>query len=97
MFTDLMSRCKGYISTAGFESVCEAMYLQKPVLMIPVDSQYEQACNAIDGEIAGAGIKGSSFNVSMLINFLPDYMPDDNFYRWVEKAETIFLEELTNF
>ena len=97
LFTDLMSRCKGYISTAGFESVCEAMYLQKPVLMIPVDSQYEQACNAIDGEIAGAGIKGSSFDISMLIDFLPHYIPNDNFYRWVEKAETIFLEELTNF
>lgn len=97
LFTDLMSRCQGYISTAGFESVCEAMYLQKPVLMIPVDGQYEQACNAIDGEIAGAGIKGSSFEISKLMDFLPHYRPSEEFYRWVEKSETIFLEELTNF
>jgi hypothetical protein len=27
LFTDYMKRCKGYISTAGFESICEAMYL----------------------------------------------------------------------
>lgn len=97
LFTDLMRRCKGYISTAGFESICEAMYLQKPTLMIPVEGQYEQACNALDGELAGAGIKGSSFDISLLLDFLPGYSPTDTFHRWVEKAESIFLEELTNF
>ena len=97
LFNDLMKRCKGYISTAGFESICEAMYLQKPVLMVPVKGQYEQACNAIDGEISGAGIRGSSFDISLLMNFLPDYEPNNTFHRWVKKTESIFLEELTNF
>ena len=96
LFTDLMRRCKGYISTAGFDSICEAMYLQKPVLMVPVEGQYEQACNAIDGELAGAGIRGSSFDVSSLLDFLPDYKPNRDFHHWVDKAESVFLEELTN-
>ncbi|MCK5468925.1 MAG: glycosyltransferase, partial [Cyclobacteriaceae bacterium] len=72
------------------------MYLQKPVLMVPVEGQYEQACNAIDGELAGAGIRGSSFDVSSLLDFLPDYKPNRDFHHWVDKAESVFLEELTN-
>ncbi len=97
LFTDFMRRCKGYMSTAGFESICEAMYLQKPVLMVPVDRQYEQACNAIDAEMSGAGIKRSSFDISSLLKFIPEYRSHDTFYKWEEKANSIFLEELTNY
>ncbi len=97
LFTDLMSQCKGFISTAGFESVCEALYLQKPVLMIPVEGQYEQACNAIDGELAGAGIKGKSFDLTQFMAFLPNYSPNNDFRKWIENVNAIFLQELTNF
>lgn len=34
-FLGQMSGCKTYASTAGFESVCEAMYLGKPLMMVP--------------------------------------------------------------
>lgn len=61
-----MAACKGLACTAGFESVCEAMYLEKPVLMIPVAGQYEQACNALDAEASGAGIASENFNFSKL-------------------------------
>lgn len=96
LFNDLMRRCKGFISTGGFESICEAMHLRKPVMMVPVEGQYEQTCNAIDGKIAGAGIKASSFNISKFIDYLPNHVPNNNFHSWVENAESIFLEELTN-
>lgn len=96
LFHDLMKRCKGYFSTAGFESICEAMYLKKPVLMIPVEGQYEQACNAIDGEIAGAGIRDLSFDISKFMDYLPNHKPDKHFHNWVNNAESIFIEELTN-
>lgn len=97
-FKEKMRTCKGYISTAGFESVCEAMYLKKPVLMIPVEGQYEQACNAIDAEKAGAGIKHDRFDVEKLINYLPEYRPIDDWYRdWANSAEERFLKELTEF
>lgn len=97
LFNDLLQRCKGFISTAGFESICEAMYLKKPVLMVPVEGQYEQACNAIDGEIAGAGISSSSFDISKFIDYLPNHTPNNNFNTWIENAESIFLKELSNF
>ena len=43
-FLRQMAGCKAYASTAGFESVCEAMYLG-PILMVP--AHIEQDCNAI--------------------------------------------------
>ncbi len=96
LFSELMENCKGYISTAGFESICEAMYLKKPVLMIPVQGQYEQACNAIDAKNSGAGIIGSSFDISLLMDFLPDYKPANKFVQWTDQANSIFLKEITN-
>ncbi len=65
-FLQDMAACKGLACTAGFESVCEAMYLGKPVLMIPVAGQYEQACNALDGEASGAGIASETFDFAKL-------------------------------
>lgn len=35
-FLQYMAGCNGLISSAGFESICEAFYLDKPVLMVPV-------------------------------------------------------------
>jgi uncharacterized protein (TIGR00661 family) len=35
LFLRCMSHCKAYASTAGFESICEAMLMGKPVLMVP--------------------------------------------------------------
>lgn len=57
-----MAACKGLICTAGFESICEAMYLGKPVMVIPVAGQYEQACNALDVVAAGAGNNSDCFD-----------------------------------
>lgn len=61
-FLEDMAACKGLVCTAGFESVCEAMYLGKPVIMIPVAGQYEQACNALDAEASGVGIASADFD-----------------------------------
>ncbi len=96
LFSDMMRRCKGYVTTAGFESVCEAMYLQKPVLMVPVQNQYEQRCNALDAVKAGAGISADHFNLTPFLEFIEQYTPDNRFRRWEERAESILLEALTN-
>ena len=97
LFSEMLCRCKAYFSTAGFESVCEAMYLQKPVLMVPVKNQYEQQCNAIDAVKNGAGIMSDSFDISLLLDFTKRYRPDGRFRKWEEKAGHIFMEALTNF
>ena len=96
LFGEMMRQCNGFITTAGFESICEAMYLNKPVLMIPVDNQYEQACNAVDAVISGAGLQSDTFDVSLLLEYEGRYPKNSTFQNWVANADSRFLEELTN-
>ncbi|XOV91895.1 MAG: glycosyltransferase family protein [Bacteroidota bacterium] len=94
-FIRMMASSRGYVTTAGFESVCEAMYLGKPVLMVPVRGHYEQACNAIDAKKAGAGIYSDSFDIEKLIEYLPDHKDISNSFRtWADTAPEVFLKML---
>ncbi|GIV38383.1 MAG: glycosyl transferase [Thermonema sp.] len=71
LFLKMMASCRALATTAGFESVCEAMVLGKPVLMVPIRGQYEQQCNAHDALRAGAGIWANSFDLGRLLDYLP--------------------------
>lgn len=91
-FLKSMAGCKAYATTSGFESVCEALYYQKPALMVPV--HVEQEFNAFDAGLSGAGITGKKFKLNKLLNFIPDYAPDEKFRDWVHHAEERFMKEL---
>lgn len=93
-FIQFMAGAKAYATTAGFESVCEAMFLQKPVLMVP--THIEQECNALDAIKSGAGISDDNFNLNKLLNFIPAYHQNPHFRRWVLDAEEYFVCELTH-
>jgi uncharacterized protein (TIGR00661 family) len=45
-FLSSLEGSDGLITSAGFESCAEAMYLGKKLLTIPIQHQYEQYCNA---------------------------------------------------
>lgn len=96
-FIDFMRRCKAYISTAGFESICEAMYLGKPAMMIPTAGHFEQKCNALDASGAGGGISSDNFNINKLLDFVPVYQQSNQqkFVKWATKAEDYFMFYLT--
>ena len=66
-FLRYMAGCKAYATTAGFESVCEAMYLGKPLLMVP--AHIEQDCNAYDAFRSGAGVISEEFDLERLLDF----------------------------
>ncbi len=90
-----MKDCIGYVSTAGFESICEAMYLGKPVMMVPTEGQFEQECNAIDAVKSNAGISSKEFDISKLVDYLPKHKIEGNeFGSWISQAEKMFLKEL---
>ncbi len=94
-FLEMMQNCKGLATSAGFESVCEAMYLGKPTLMIPVPKHYEQACNAFDAQRAGAGITGTKFDLTNFINYLPHYQDiSSEFQTWHSRSSFVFLREI---
>lgn len=92
LFLKSMAGCMAYATTSGFESLCEALYFQKPALMIPV--HVEQEFNAYDASLSGVGIPGKKFNLDKLIEFIPDYKPDPNFRDWVHQAEERFIKEI---
>lgn len=95
-FLRLMAGCRGYITTAGFESVCEALYLGKPVLMIP--AHIEQQINAADAEMVGAGATAEEFNLSLLDRAIEEYCAETKVFRaWVDSASEKFLEMVTKF
>jgi len=96
-FLDQMQVCTAVVTTAGFESVCEAMYLGKPVLLMPMPNHYEQRCNAIDAVRAGAGVADfHRFDLQRLIDYLPTHPAQANqqFRSWQHRCAALFLETL---
>ncbi|MCU0434380.1 MAG: glycosyl transferase [Bacteroidia bacterium] len=87
-FLRYMSTCSGLITTAGFESVCEAMYLGKPVFMIPVEYHFEQFCNSRDAHKAGAGIYSTKYDIDRFMKWLPSYTSrSGEFKEWASQAD----------
>lgn len=93
-FLRQMAGCRAYASTAGFESVCEAMYMGKPILMVP--SHIEQEINAFDAVRSGAGVACDRFDLSALLEFSRDFKPDNSFREWVQSASELIIKELEN-
>lgn len=91
LFLHYMAGAKAYATTAGFESVCEAMYLDKPVLMVP--THIEQACNAYDAASAGAGVTAHSFDLDVLLRGISEHRPVAAFRHWVQQADWLILRE----
>ncbi|MDR1683297.1 MAG: glycosyltransferase [Candidatus Symbiothrix sp.] len=92
LFIHYMAGCKAYATTAGFESVCEAMYLGKPVLMVP--THIEQACNAHEAALAGAGIMSDDFDLDALLQFVPQYRGNKDFHAWAQSSEQKWMEAI---
>ena len=57
-FMYALLQCNGVITGGGFETVAEALYLNKRVLTIPIKGQYEQECNAEATNRIHNGYKG---------------------------------------
>ena len=58
-FIESMAASAGVFCGAGFEGPAEAMYLGKKVLVIPMQNQIEQHCNAAGAEAMGATVVDS--------------------------------------
>ena len=80
-FIRSMAQTRGLATTAGFESVAEALYLGTPVQAVPVPGHYEQLCNAYDTVRAGAGVRSFRFSLDALLRFVPHYNSNPTAYR----------------
>lgn len=92
-FLQQMSSCRAYATTAGFESVCEAMYMAKPIMMVP--AHIEQQCNAYDAMRSGAGIIAEEFTLDRLCQFIDTFKPDNKFVFWANNV-SLLIDKLTS-
>jgi len=65
-----LANCSAIIANAGFSLISEALYLGKPYLAIPVDSQFEQILNAYYLDKFGYGKYYENLNVENIEEFL---------------------------
>ena len=93
-FLKYMARCRAVACTAGFESVCEAAYLGKPVLLVPLANHVEQSMNALESEQRGFGLSDTGFNLSRIAEYSTNPATCKAFAAWVDEAETVFLRML---
>ncbi len=89
-FLRMMAESRGVACTAGFESLNEAAWLGKPLLVVPVANHIEQHLNALDAEKAGLAIAASGFDLTPLLRSRPS--GSRAAYRdWVRRAGHVFL------
>ena len=94
-FMGMMANAKGVVTTAGFESVCEAMYMGKPVFMVPVEGHYEQYCNSVDAIRTNLGMTDSKFDISRFLSYVDSYSADNaTFTEWVEQSQQIIMRHV---
>ncbi|HTF82046.1 MAG TPA: glycosyltransferase family protein, partial [Cytophagales bacterium] len=93
-FTQLLVHCKAYACTAGFESVCEAMYLSKPIFLVPVSQHIEQANNAVDAAKTGYCHIGTHFNLDAFMKFINQEFDNSTFKKWILSAPQRYLDDL---
>jgi uncharacterized protein (TIGR00661 family) len=90
-FLNLMAECRNVVCTAGFESVSEAAWLGKPLLLVPVENHVEQQVNAIDAQQFGIARAATSFNLDRLAE-LPAHLPTEQFRAWMDCAPRKFFQ-----
>ncbi len=69
-FIEDLASCKGIIMTGGFSTISEAIYLKKPMLIIPAKNQYEQKFNGITIQEMGVGKWEKEISKEKIKNFL---------------------------
>ena len=91
-FLNFIGKCKVYANNAGFESICEAMYLGKPLLMIP--RHIEQRCHAHQAKKMGAGVVSDKIDLKQILDYSEQYHANSEFVHWVRSSERQIMYEV---
>lgn len=74
-FNESLIHCNGIITGGGFETPAEALYLNKKILSIPIQGQYEQQCNGAALKLLGVPV----------LDKIDDDFPD-HFQNWMSNS-----------
>lgn len=88
-----LAGCRAYVGSAGFESICEAFFLGKPVLAVPTAGHYEQTLNGWDAARAGAARVGSYKDLTAFweATEVPSTTAVGEFRQWVTRAPDMIV------
>ncbi len=81
-FLQSIGTCTGVLCGAGFETPAEAMFLGKKLMVVPVEHQYEQQCNAAALKAMGIAVikKIKEKNYEKILDWLEtDYKIEINY------------------
>jgi len=92
-FRELMSTCKGLITTAGFDTAAEAAYQGIPLAVIPVRNHFEQKCNSQDIDRHGIGIKLD--HIEPGIQHYLKHFDMAEYRKWVDRSGELILNVIT--
>lgn len=95
-FINDLRECKAVISGGSFTVMSECIYLNKPLLSVPVEGQYEQEMNAYYLEKMGYGLSSKHITKEILDKFLNninDYKSNLKNYKHDDKL----FSDLDNF
>jgi len=95
-FCRALAACRFLVATAGFETLCEAAYLQKPILVLPVGNHFDQEINAWD--LAVNARFGTAVTISAVVDTL-NHLPAPqeakaDFQEWVLQSRRLLLQQL---
>ncbi len=92
-FLSHLARCRAFVGSAGFESICEAHYLGKPVLAVPTEGHFEQTLNAWDAQRSGAARAGTYEDLDDFWKSqpVPSFEAVTRFQDWVAQAPEILV------
>ena len=90
---DSLKSCSRVICTSGFETPAEAIFLNKPVEVFPMDHHFEQYCNALDLERSGFG-KRTKKLISNDKLFSVNEVENGIYWQWVKDADKLVLSHL---
>ena len=91
LFTNMLCDCSAFFCTAGIEAVCEALYLGKPVLVVPAHA--EQELNADYAAQAGV-ITSDRFDLTPLLGINSPPEERNRFKEWADSANEVFMNHL---
>ena len=97
-FLNFLKNCQAYISTAGFDSIAEAAYLGKKIMMVPTKNHFEQEYNAIDAERVKIALKAKDFDLSLINSCSQEKFTGLTKYRhWYDNNENKIVELIEKF
>ncbi|MEX0661290.1 MAG: glycosyltransferase family protein [Balneolaceae bacterium] len=84
-FLESVENSLGVMTSAGFETCAEAMYLKKKLMVLPIKNQYEQLCNATALEKMG---------IQVAYNLGKEF--DEAIKNWLQDTTIVNLPEIAD-